>query len=204
MCLRISTFSFVIVNILTTQGQSKLICSITFLIFFVLYLLVFIQNLANYDHWRTLQETKYNTVATSLSALRWMCESPRMGCARRIAPIYMWREQAIMLWALCVISFVACWHSVKICVHAAREFRSQQYKWQLCKCRLKATFNRDGLKQKSFASEFCLQKRKTLQLWSTSFIRHFLNHLAQPLHLRPIFAVRLTVTHLNLCGGCSK
>ena len=33
-------------------------------------------------------------VATSLLACRWMCDSPRTGCAWRHTPTYMWREQA--------------------------------------------------------------------------------------------------------------
>jgi len=58
-------------------------------------------------------------------ALRWMCDSPRTGCARRITPIYSWREQAILQWSRRVISIVGCCHSVKLCAHAARTFRSQ-------------------------------------------------------------------------------
>ena len=38
----------------------------------------------------------FASVATSPLALRWMRGSPRTGCARRITPIYMWREQAII------------------------------------------------------------------------------------------------------------
>ena len=40
--------------------------------------------------------------------------------------ICMWREQAIIEWSRQVISIVACCHGVKLCVHAARDFRSQQ------------------------------------------------------------------------------
>jgi len=32
---------------------------------------------------------------------RWMCDSPRPGCARRIIPIYMWREQAVRVIMAC-------------------------------------------------------------------------------------------------------
>jgi len=39
--------------------------------------------------------------------------------------ICMWREQAIIEWSRRVISVVAC-HGAKLCVHAARDFRSQQ------------------------------------------------------------------------------
>jgi len=35
-------------------------------------------------------------VATSRLALRWMVDSTRTKCARRITPIYMWHEQAII------------------------------------------------------------------------------------------------------------
>jgi len=34
------------------------------------------------------------SVATSRLALRWTCDSPRTGCARRTTAIYTWREQA--------------------------------------------------------------------------------------------------------------
>jgi len=36
------------------------------------------------------------SVATSPVALRWLCDSPRTGCARRMKNIYAWREQAIV------------------------------------------------------------------------------------------------------------
>ena len=31
--------------------------------------------------------------AASQLARRWMCDSPRTGCARRLTPTYMWREE---------------------------------------------------------------------------------------------------------------
>jgi len=40
-----------------------------------------------------------DSVATFALALRWMCDSPRTGCARRTTPIYMWQEQAIKEWS---------------------------------------------------------------------------------------------------------
>jgi len=69
---------------------------------------------------------KLGYVATSPLALRWMCDSPRMGCARRTTPKYMWREQAILEWSRRVISTVACYHSVKLHAIAARALRSKQ------------------------------------------------------------------------------
>jgi len=39
---------------------------------------------------------------------------------------YKWREQAIIEWLRRGISIVACCHSVKLCAHTARDFRSQQ------------------------------------------------------------------------------
>ena len=39
------------------------------------------------------------TVATSPVVLRWLCDSPRTGCAWRITPLCMWREQAIIEWS---------------------------------------------------------------------------------------------------------
>jgi len=66
------------------------------------------------------------TVATSPLALRWMCDSPRTGCARRTTHIYKCRKQAITEWSWHVTSTVACCHSVKLCELAARTFRSQQ------------------------------------------------------------------------------
>ena len=40
--------------------------------------------------------------------------------------MYTWHEQAIIKWLRDMISIVACCHSVKLCAHAARAFRSQQ------------------------------------------------------------------------------
>jgi len=70
--------------------------------------------------WRLLE-----IVATSPVALRWLCDSPRTGCAWRITPLCMWREQAIIEWSRRVISTVACCHGAKLCAHAARDFRWQ-------------------------------------------------------------------------------
>jgi len=67
------------------------------------------------------------TAATSPVVLRWVCDSPRTGCAWRITPLCMWREQAIIEWSRRVISIVACCHGAKLCAHAIRDFRSQQY-----------------------------------------------------------------------------
>jgi len=67
-----------------------------------------------------------DVVATSPVVLRWLCDSPRTGCAWRITPLCMWREQAIIEWSRRVISIVACCHGAKLCAHAARDFRSQQ------------------------------------------------------------------------------
>ena len=60
------------------------------------------------------------------TVLRWMCDSPRTGCARRTTPICTWREQAIIEWSRRMISIVACCHSAKLCALATRSFRSQQ------------------------------------------------------------------------------
>jgi len=46
-------------------------------------------------------------------------------CAKKNTA-YRWREQAIIEWSWRVISIVACCHSVKLCAHVARAFRSQQ------------------------------------------------------------------------------
>ena len=59
-----------------------------------------------------------------------MCDTPRTGCARRITPTYVWREQAIIERSRLVISIVACCHSVKICALAARTFRLQHHENQ--------------------------------------------------------------------------
>ena len=53
----------------------------------------------------------HRCVATSPLALCWMCDSPRMGYVRRTAPIYMWREQAIIGWLRGMIFNFACCHS---------------------------------------------------------------------------------------------
>ena len=71
-----------------------------------------------------------STVATFRLALRWMCDSPRTGVSEEQHPyiyICMWRKQAIIEWLRRMISIVACCRSVKLCSHAARAFRSQQY-----------------------------------------------------------------------------
>ena len=39
---------------------------------------------------------KIGAVATFAVVLRWMCDSPRMGCVRRTTNIYSWRKQAII------------------------------------------------------------------------------------------------------------
>jgi len=41
--------------------------------------------------------------------------------------IYSWREQAIVREIVSMTSIVACCHGAKLCAHAARDFRSQQY-----------------------------------------------------------------------------
>ena len=41
---------------------------------------------------------KVSAVATYTLALRWMCSSPRTGCVRRLTPVCMWRENAIIQW----------------------------------------------------------------------------------------------------------
>jgi len=95
------------------------------------------------------------TVASSPVALRWMCDSPRTGCARRITPIHtLWHEQAIIEWSWWTTFNNACEPGeqlivlpdgddesdlversllllaatmLKLCAHAARAFRSRQY-----------------------------------------------------------------------------
>ena len=47
---------------------------------------------------------------------------------------YMWREQAIIEWSRCVISSVACCHSVKLCAHAAWAFWLQHYNMKNLAC----------------------------------------------------------------------
>jgi len=76
---------------------------------------------------------KGDVVATSWLTLCLMCDSPWTGCARKIKPIYMWREQAIIMWSHWVISIVACCHNVKLCARAVRAFQSQQgyHPWHL-------------------------------------------------------------------------
>jgi len=49
-----------------------------------------------------------DVVATSWLTLCWMYDSPWTGCARRIKPIYMWREQAIKKWSQLLLA-VTMW-----------------------------------------------------------------------------------------------
>ena len=72
--------------------------------------------------------------ATSPVVLRWLCDSQRTGCAWRIKPLYMKREQAIVREIASMISIVACCHGAKLCAHAARDFRSQQNHVFFSKC----------------------------------------------------------------------
>ena len=70
--------------------------------------------------------TKCGVVAASPVVLRWLCVSPRTGCAWEITPLYMWSEQAIVREIASMISIVACCHGAKLCAYAARDFRSHQ------------------------------------------------------------------------------
>jgi len=67
------------------------------------------------DEWSQMNLflNSHGTVAASQSSWRWMRDAPQTGCARRITPIYQWREQAIIQWSRCLIFIVACCHSVK-------------------------------------------------------------------------------------------
>jgi len=56
----------------------------------------------------------------------WMCVKNKN--------IYAWHEQAIIEWLRRVNCIVACCHGVKLCAHAARDFRSQQYKMIFTPC----------------------------------------------------------------------
>jgi len=51
-----------------------------------------------------MQPEWHNAIATSPVVLRWLCDSPRTGCAWRQPHTYMWREQAITEWSWRVIS----------------------------------------------------------------------------------------------------
>jgi len=62
------------------------------------------------------------------------------GCALRVTPIYMWREQAMIEWSRRVISIVAYWHCVKLCALATRASRSQHKKYSLLPCLSHAQF----------------------------------------------------------------
>jgi len=78
--------------------------------------------------------TRNASVATILLALRWMCDSPRTGCARRTTIyIYMWRKQAIIEWSRRVNSIVACYHGAKLCAHTTRGFSDRNTR-KLIKC----------------------------------------------------------------------
>ena len=62
--------------------------------FIMSWLLRYIYLLCKCD-WRHV----IGTVASSLLALHWMCDSPWTGCVQRTTPIYKWREQAIIEWS---------------------------------------------------------------------------------------------------------
>jgi len=66
-----------------------------------------------------------------LQPLRWCCVECVIHHERDVREeqhhSYMWREQEIIEWSWHVNSIVACCHSAKLCAHAARDFRSQQF-----------------------------------------------------------------------------
>jgi len=62
-------------------------------------------------------------------ALHWKCDSPWTRCAWRATHKYMWCKQAIIEWSCREVSIVACCHSVKLCVLAARPFGLQHKKY---------------------------------------------------------------------------
>ena len=69
--------------------------------------------------------TETQSVTTSPVVLRWLCDSPQMGCARRTTPyVHVARTSNNR-----VISsgdhYCAYCHGAKLCAHAARDFRSQ-------------------------------------------------------------------------------
>jgi len=65
--------------------------------------------LSIFQCWQAFSNSNFlSAVASSQFALCWMCDSPWTECARRITPMYMWHEQAIMEWSRQVISIVAC------------------------------------------------------------------------------------------------
>jgi len=59
------------------------------------------------------------------AALNVWCTTNGM-CPKNNTHIYVWHEQAVIEWLRSMISVVACCHSMKLCTHAARAFRSQQ------------------------------------------------------------------------------
>jgi len=50
-------------------------------------------------------------------------DAPRTGCVLRIAPLFTWREQAVIRWR--VISIVSSCHIVKLCALAAQAIQSK-------------------------------------------------------------------------------
>ena len=67
-----------------------------------------------------------DVVATSPLPLHWMCNSPQTGCARRITPIYMWREQAIRVISSGDLYCCLLPQCDALCT-CRWDFRSQQY-----------------------------------------------------------------------------
>ena len=58
--------------------------------------------------------------------------------------LYMWHEQAMIEWLRRMISIVACCHSVKLCAHAARDFRWQHHTHQWLRLQLVESNNCQG------------------------------------------------------------
>jgi len=126
-------------------------------------------------------------VATSRLALRWMCDSPRTGCARIITTIYMWREQKIIEWSRRVISIVACCHSAKLCAHAARAFRYHFQQKEIAK---------DWVKSLSTFGEIRVFRRKWKKLHSL--------FVFQTLIILTLQAHQWKIEQIDSCGHCSN
>jgi len=101
---------------------------------------------------KTVCTKMQDSVATSRLAVRWMRDTPRTGCALRIALIWRWPEQAILKWSLSplllaatVWNFALCRSGVPIAtvwkryIHQARyaccvnTFKCKNVQWNVVK-----------------------------------------------------------------------
>ena len=91
------------------------------------FLQIEMDTLALHVSW-CLKDHCLSSVATSLLALRWMCDSPRTGCSPRITPIYIYIP---IEWSWWVTSNNACESGEQLIVLPDGNDESDLVRWSL-------------------------------------------------------------------------